>query len=261
MNRIKHLFETKKEVLSIYFTAGYPTLNDTATIIEHLENNGADLIEIGLPFSDPLADGPTIQQSSEVALNNGMTTALLFEQLQDIRKKVKLPLIIMGYLNPILQYGVEAFCEKCKEVGIDGVILPDLPIAIYETHYQAVFKSYGLENIFLITPQTARERIQKIDVLSNGFIYMVSASSTTGAKKGFDQEQMAYFNRIKAMQLNNPTVIGFGIANHTTYQQACTSANGAIIGSAFINALKAGDLENSIQQFMQNMLQPVSHIY
>ena len=208
MNRINQKLRESKKLLSIYFTAGYPNLNDTVTIIQDLEESGVDMIEIGLPFSDPLADGPTIQASSTQALKNGMTTTLLFEQLKDIRNTVTIPLIIMGYFNPILQYGVEAFCEKCQEIGIDGLIIPDLPVEVYHEEYKAIFDKYGIINVFLITPQTSDERIKYIDSISNGFIYMVSSSSTTGAKVGFGEEQTNYFKRIANMNLNNPQIVG-----------------------------------------------------
>ena len=225
------------KLLSIYFTAGYPTLGDTVRIIEALERNGVDMIEIGLPFSDPLADGPTIQESSTAALKNGMTTEILFEQLKDIRKTVSIPLIVMGYFNPMLQYGVEAFCKKCYEIGIDGIIMPDLPLEVYREDYEAIFKKYGLINVFLITPQTSAERIRQIDAASDGFIYMVSSASVTGTKDGFGTEQNDYFQKIGAMSLANPQIVGFGISNAETFKQATKTAKGAIIGSAFIKYL------------------------
>lgn len=237
MNRINNTLQNENTLLSIYFTAGYPNLNDTVTIIEQLEQAGVDMIEIGLPFSDPLADGPTIQASSTKALQNGMTTTILFEQLKDIRKTVSIPLIIMGYFNPMLQYGVEAFCKKCAEIGIDGLIIPDLPVAEYNAHYKTIFDKYKLTNVFLITPQTSDERIRFIDDISNGFIYMVSSASVTGSQSGFGEEQTAYFKRISEMQLKNPQIIGFGINNATTFNQATTYTKGAIIGSAFIKHL------------------------
>ncbi|TDS11624.1 tryptophan synthase alpha chain [Maribacter caenipelagi] len=239
MNRITTKLEEGKKLLSIYFTAGYPALNDTVKIIQDIEKNGVDMIEIGLPFSDPLADGPTIQESSTAALKNGMTTEILFKQLKDIRKSVSIPLIIMGYFNPMLQYGVEAFCKKCQEIGIDGLILPDLPLDVYQDEYEAIFKKYGLINVFLITPQTSNTRIRQIDDASNGFIYMVSSASVTGSKSGFGQEQESYFERIAAMNLKNPQIVGFGIKDEETFQQATKTAKGAIIGSAFIKYLTA----------------------
>jgi tryptophan synthase alpha chain len=234
VNRINQKLQENKKLLSIYFTAGYPDLVDTATIIQQLENSGVDFVEIGLPFSDPLADGPTIQASSTQALRNGMTTSILFEQLKEIRKTVDIPLIIMGYFNPILQYGVEAFCEKCSEIGIDGLIIPDLPVDVYNETYKTVFEKYGLINVFLITPQTSAERIRFIDSISNGFIYMVSSASVTGSQSGFGKEQTDYFKRIADMNLKNPQVIGFGISDKETFKQATAYAKGAIIGSAFI---------------------------
>jgi len=226
-----------KKLLSIYFTAGYPSLNDTVKIIQDLEANGVDMVEIGLPFSDPLADGPTIQESSTAALKKGMTTNVVFEQLKDIRKSVSIPLIMMGYFNPVLQYGVEAFCKKCQEIGIDGLILPDLPLAVYEDEYKAVFDKFNLKFIFLITPQTSDERIRQIDAASDAFIYMVSSASVTGSKAGFGDQQTNYFKRIATMNLKNPQIVGFGIKDAATFKQATTYAKGAIIGSAFIKHL------------------------
>lgn len=237
MNRINQKLKEDKKLLSIYFSAGYATLTDTVSIIQNLEKNGVDMIEIGLPFSDPLADGPTIQASSTQALKNGMTTETLFTQLKDIRKTVSIPLIIMGYFNPMLQYGVDAFCKKCQDIGIDGLIIPDLPVDVYNDQYKATFEKYGLINVFLITPQTSVERINFIDSISNGFIYMVSSASVTGGNSGFGTEQTEYFKRIADMKLNNPQIVGFGISDNTTFTQATTYAKGAIIGSAFIKHL------------------------
>ncbi len=251
-NRINDKMQENKKLLSIYFTAGYPSINDTVQIIQDLENSGVDMIEIGLPFSDPLADGPTIQESSTAALKNGMTTETLFEQLKDIRKSVTIPLIIMGYFNPVLQYGVEAFCKKCEEIGIDGLILPDLPLDVYEAEYKSIFKKNGLINVFLITPQTSDERIQQIDEASDGFIYMVSSASVTGSKEGFGNEQTAYFERIAAMNLKNPQVVGFGIKDSETFQTATKNAKGAIIGSAFIKHLTKEGV-NAIPEFIQTI--------
>ncbi|MFT0716484.1 tryptophan synthase subunit alpha [Flagellimonas lutimaris] len=252
MNRIKQKLQEDKKILSIYFSAGYPNLDDTVQIIQDLEKNGVDLIEIGLPFSDPLADGPTIQTSSTAALKNGMNTALLFEQLKDIRKSVSIPLIVMGYFNPVLQYGVEEFCAKCEQVGIDGLILPDLPLDVYKEEYEAIFKKHGLLNVFLITPQTSEERIRAIDDTSEGFIYMVSSASTTGAKQGFGTEQSTYFDRIANMQLKNPQIVGFGISNAETFRQATQKAKGAIIGSAFIKHLTKNGIEG-ISDFVKQI--------
>src|SRR5690606_1685195 len=219
MNRIKNLFAHKgeKRILSIYYTAGYPTLHSTLDIAEALENAGADFLEIGFPYSDPVADGPIIQHSSEVALRNGMTLDVLFDQLKDLRKRVNIPVLLMGYVNPVLQYGVENFCKACAAVGVDGVIVPDLPMYEYEAKYQTVFDAYGVSNIFLVTPQTSEERIRKIDSLSTGFIYLLSSSATTGKDLAVSETSESYFSRIRAMDLDNPTVIGFGIANHDAF--------------------------------------------
>ena len=252
MNRINQKLNEDKKLLSIYFTAGYPNLNDTLTIIENLEKSGVDMIEIGLPFSDPLADGPTIQASSTKALKNGMITEVLFKQLKDVRKTVSIPLIIMGYFNPMLQYGVEAFCKKCQEIGIDGLIIPDLPVDVYNEHYKSTFEKYGLMNVFLITPQTSKERIKFIDSISNGFIYMVSSASVTGSSKGFGDTQTNYFKHIADMQLNNPQIVGFGINNNDTFTQATTYAKGAIIGSAFIKHLSNNGV-NKIENFISSV--------
>lgn len=253
MNRINQKLQENKKLLSIYFTAGYPKIDDTATIIQRLEKSGVDMIEIGLPFSDPLADGPTIQASSTQALKNGMTTEVLFNQLKGIRQSVNIPLIIMGYFNPILQYGVEAFCKKCQEIGIDGLIIPDLPVDVYHDEYKATFEKYGLINVFLITPQTSVERINYIDSISNGFIYMVSSASVTGSQFGFGDEQTNYFKRIADMNLNNPQIIGFGISNNETFTQATQYAKGAIIGSAFIKHL-TNDSVDKIDSFVKQIL-------
>lgn len=252
MNRIQHKLNEDKKLLSIYFTAGYPNLSDTAEIIQSLENAGVDMIEIGLPFSDPLADGPTIQASSTKALKNGMTTQLLFDQLKDIRKTVTIPLLIMGYFNPILQYGVDAFCKKCSETGIDGLIIPDLPVDVYTEDFKTIFEKHGLFNVFLITPQTAVERINYIDSVSKGFIYMVSSASTTGAKTGFGEEQLSYFKRISEMKLKNPQIVGFGISNSETFQQATQFSKGAIIGSAYIKHLSEKGLDE-ISEFINSI--------
>lgn len=253
MNRINQKLQEDKKLLSIYFTAGFPQLNDTVSIIQELEKNGVDMIEIGLPFSDPLADGPTIQESSTIAIENGMTTSLLFQQLKDIRKSVQIPLIIMGYFNPMMQFGIEKFCQKCAEVGIDGLIIPDLPLFVYETEYKSIFEKYHLKNIFLISPQTSEERIQQIDAISDSFIYMVSSAAVTGSQSGFGSEQMDYFKRISNLNLKNPQIVGFGIKDEETFQQATTYQKGAIIGSAFINFLKENPISD-ISKFMNRII-------
>ena len=253
MNRINQKLQEDKKILSIYFSAGYPSLNDTAQIIQDLEKNGVDMIEIGLPFSDPLADGPTIQASSTQALHNGMTTQVLFDQLKNIRKTVSIPLVIMGYFNPMLQYGVEEFCKQCAAIGIDGLIIPDLPVDVYANEYRAIFEKYGLINVFLITPQTSNERIRFIDSVSKGFIYMVSSASVTGSQSGFGAVQEAYFKRIADMNLKNPQIIGFGINNAETFNQASQFAKGAIIGSAFIKNLTENGV-SSIGKFVGDIV-------
>ena len=249
MNRINQKLQETKKILSIYFSAGYPNLNDTVQIIQDLEKSGVDMIEIGLPFSDPLADGPTIQASSTQALHNGMTTQVLFDQLKDIRKTVSIPLVIMGYFNPMLQYGIENFCKKCAEIGIDGLIIPDLPLDVYNDNYKTIFEKYGLINVFLITPQTSLERIQFIDKISEGFIYMVSSASVTGSQNAFGKLQDDYFKRIADLNLKSPQIVGFGISNAETFKQATKYAKGAIIGSAFIKHLSENG-SGKIEEFV-----------
>ena len=252
MNRIDKKLKEEGKLLSIYFTAGFPNLNDTADIIIKLQESGVDMIEIGLPFSDPLADGPTIQDSSMSAINNGMNTDILFNQLKDIRDKVSIPLIIMGYFNPMLQYGVEKFCKKCNEIGIDGLIIPDLPIDYYLENYKSIFEQNKLYNMFLIAPQTSDERIRKIDSISKGFIYMVSSSSITGSKNSFSSEQINYFERIEKMNLNTPRIIGFGVGNKETFNATVNYSKGAIIGSAFIKNLHENGID-SIDSFIKSI--------
>ena len=252
MNRIDSALAKNKKLISIYFTAGFPDLDDTVPIIKALEKSGVDMIEIGMPFSDPLADGPTIQDSSTQALKNGMHTQKLFDQIKSIRNEVTIPLIIMGYFNPIFQYGVEAFCKSCKDVGIDGLIIPDLPVDVYHKNYKSIFESYGLKNIFLITPQTPESRVRYIDEVSDGFIYMVSSASTTGAKSKFGDIQENYFKRINDLKLKNPQIVGFGISNYDTFNAATTYAKGAIIGSAFIKYLKTNGTQN-IDKFIETI--------
>ncbi len=251
MNRINQKLAENQKILSLYFTAGYPELNDTVSILQEFEKSGVDLVEIGLPFSDPLADGPAIQESSTKAIANGMTTKLLFEQLKNVRKTVKIPLIIMGYFNPMLQFGIENFCQKCAEVGIDGLIIPDLPLNIYEENYKELFEKYNLKNIFLITPQTSEERILHIDSVSDSFIYMVSSASVTGSQSGFGEKERDYFSRIASLELKNPQVIGFGIKDKETFFQATEFQKGAIIGSAFVKFLGNNpvyEIENFVKE-------------
>ncbi len=254
MNRLQQLFQKhQKDLLSIYYTAGYPNLTDTLKIAENLEKAGANFLEIGFPYSDPVADGPVIQASSKEALDKGMTLNLLFDQLGDLRKNVTIPILLMGYVNVVLQYGVEEFCKKCKEVGVDGCIIPDLPMYEYEELYRPIFEEYGLSNIFLVTPQTSEDRIRKIDGLSNAFIYLVSSSATTGNNLSVSDTSNQYFKRIADMNLKNPLMIGFGISDRSTFDSACQFASGAIIGSAFVKALDNDkDVEDNIKQFMQD---------
>ena len=252
MNRIDKKFQEDKKLLSIYFSAGHPNLEDTVPILKKLQAAGVDMVEIGLPFSDPLADGPTIQESSTKALRNGMTTEKLFSQLENIREHIDIPLVLMGYFNPMMQYGIEKFCQRCEAIGIDGLIIPDLPVDVYHEEYKTLFDAHGLYNMFLITPQTPEERIRYIDEVSNGFIYMVSSASVTGAKNTFGQTQTDYFDRIAKMGLSTPTVVGFGISNAETYTAATTHSKGAIIGSAFIQFLENEGVEK-INQFISSI--------
>lgn len=254
MNRIVKLFaEKKKDILSIYFTAGFPKLEDTRTILAALQEAGTDLVEIGMPYSDPVADGETIQASNQRALDNGMTVAKLFEQLQNFREEgITLPVILMGYFNPVYQYGVEAFWKKCHELGVDGLILPDLPLDEYLSGYRDIFEKYGLLNIFLITPQTSDERIRQIDASSSGFIYMVSSASVTGATSGVNANMEAYFERVNSLGLKNPRLVGFGIKDRESFEKSARHASGAIIGSQFVRVLDASenDLEGGIRKFI-----------
>src|SRR6202000_3444955 len=254
MNRLNTLFESKKDnLLSIYFTAGYPELNSTITIAEALEKAGADFLEIGFPYSDPVADGPTIQHSSEIALEKGMTLNVLFDQLKDLRKHVSIPILLMGYVNPIVQFGVERFCKIAAEVGVDGVIVPDLPMYEYEALYSKYFIENNLSNIFLVTPQTSEERIRKIDELSNSFIYLLSSSSITGGSLNLKTNIEDYYKRIKAMQQKTPAIIGFGISNSDNFNKACEYANGAIVGSAFVKLLADEDYLDKIPGFIKSI--------
>ena len=257
MNRIDEVFSKKKKgILNIYFTAGYPKINDTLRIAGALEAAGVDIIEIGIPYSDPIADGPTIQDSSQKALDAWMSLKLLMRQLQDLRKHVKIPVILMGYINPVLQYGFTKFCQDCKEVGIDGIISPDLPMQEYAEMYQETFEDYGIYNIFLLTPQTSEKRVLQINNASRGFIYMVSSASITGAKQEVSQAQINYFERIQKMNLSVERLIGFGISNKETFDNACQYASGAIIGSAFINQLNKDDSNEAITSFVGSIINP-----
>jgi tryptophan synthase alpha chain len=255
MSRIKDLFKKKEEnVLNIYCTAGYPNLSSTLPVMRSLQDYGADMIELGMPYSDPLADGPVIQASGAKALANGMTIVKLFEQLRDFRNEINLPVLLMGYMNPVLQFGFEKFCAQAKSVGIDGLILPDLPMYEFETEYGAIIKKYGLDFIFLVTPETSVERIQKLDELSTGFLYAVSSSSTTGKDKNM-ADQSGYFMKLHDMKLKNHVLVGFGIKDRQTFQAACKYANGAIIGTAYIKALENGnDVEKQTKNFLETIL-------
>jgi tryptophan synthase alpha chain len=255
MSRISKLFaETDRPVLNVYCTAGFPRLDSTMEVIRALADNGADLIELGMPYSDPLADGPVIQASSTQALANGMTIAKLFDQLKELRPGVGVPVLLMGYMNPVLQYGFERFCESAAEVGVDGLILPDLPIYEFETEYGPVMKKYGLDFIFLVTPETSASRIRKVDSLSSGFLYAVSSSSTTGKNKDINDQQ-AYFERLQGMNLRNPVLVGFGIRDKQSFAAATRHASGAIIGTAYIKALEGGlPVVDATRQFLNSIL-------
>jgi tryptophan synthase alpha chain len=255
MNRLDKLFAAKKtNVLNMYCTAGYPQLQSTTEVIAALQNSGADIIELGMPYSDPLADGEVIQQSSAVALQNGMTIEVLFEQLKDIRSTIHLPIILMGYMNPILQFGLEKFCATAKAVGIDGVILPDLPMYEFETMYKPIFDKNDLKFVFLVTPETSEERIKKIDSLCSGFLYAVSSSSTTGKNKAI-QGQEDYFKKLQQLNLKNPILVGFGIKDKATFASACKYTNGAIIGSAYIKALEnTNNVNQTTKDFVNSIL-------
>jgi len=254
-NRIDQLFDRgKDDILSIYFTAGYPGLNDTAPIIKYLQKSGVDMVEIGIPFSDPVADGETIQHSSQVALGNGMNLKLLLDQLRSIKSEIDIPIILMGYFNPIYQFGVEEFCKKCEEIGVDGLIIPDLPVYELETQYLNLFERHNLRNILLITPQTPESRIYQIDKLSTGFNYIVSSASTTGKTNEVNREQEEYLKRIQTLKLSNPMIVGFGINDQGSFNTVCKYARGAIIGSAFIKELaKKEPLESTVVAFIKSI--------
>ncbi len=254
-NRIKDLFENKKNnILSVFYTAGFPALDSTVVIAETLEKSGADIIEIGIPYSDPIADGPTIQESNKVALDNGIKLSLILDQVKAIRKTVRIPIILMGYVNPVMQYGIERFAKDAAGAGVDGVILPDLPVNAYIDEYKQLFDSVNISNTFLISPTTSEERIRKIDDVTDGFIYAVSASSVTGAKNDFASEQIDYFRKLQGMKLKNPYLIGFGISNHETFSKASAFGSGAIVGSAFINVLKnSKDIAGDVAAFVTSL--------
>jgi tryptophan synthase alpha chain len=255
MNRIEELFKKKQnKILSVYCTAGFPRLEDTLPVMAALEDSGADMIELGMPYSDPLADGPVIQHSSTIALQNGMTIKKLFEQLKEFRNKVSVPVLLMGYMNPILQYGFEKFCADASVVGVDGLILPDLPEYEYVTEYGVIIRKYGLDFVFLVTPETSDERVKRLDQLSSGFLYAVSSSSTTGKDKNMTDVK-TYLQRIRNLKLKNPVVVGFGIKDKQTFEAACGHANGAIIGTAFIKVLENGtDVERATKKFLNEII-------
>ena len=254
MSRIEKLFAAKKErVLNVYCTAGFPQADSTLGVMKALQESGADLIELGMPYSDPLADGPVIQASSGKALASGMTLTKLFEQLENFRLEIKVPVVLMGYLNPLLQFGFEKFCEEAARVGVDGLIIPDIPMHEYEQEYKAIVEANGLDFIFLVTPETSEERIRQLDALSSGFLYAVSSSSITGSDKNFSEVE-TYLQRLQHMKLKNPVLVGFGIKDKQTFDAACTFANGAIIGSAYIKAIEdAGDIGAATKQFIESV--------
>lgn len=255
MTRIEELFKRKQQkVLNLYCTAGFPKLESTLEVMKALQSNGADLIELGMPYSDPLADGEVIQQSNAVALKNGMTISILFDQLKDMRSSVTVPVVLMGYVNPVIQYGFESFCAKAAEVGIDGLILPDLPMYEFETEYGAIIRRYNLNLIFLVTPETNEERVRRIDELSSGFLYAVSSSMTTGSNKNINDQQ-SYFRKLNDMKLKNPILVGFGIKDKESFEAACKYTNGAIIATAYIKALGNGkDINTATKEFLQTIV-------
>ncbi|MBO4369869.1 MAG: tryptophan synthase subunit alpha [Paludibacteraceae bacterium] len=255
MNRIDRLFASgKKDLLSVYFTAGYPHLNDTVDIIRTLSDEGVDMIEIGMPFSDPMADGPVIQHSSQVALENGISQKVLFEQLKDIRRYTDIPLVLMGYINPVLQFGFENLCKKAVEVGIDGFIIPDIPLDIYRKEFAPIVEKYGLRFTLLVTPETPETRVREIDAASSGFVYLVSSASTTGAQSAFNEQKQAYFKRIEAMGLRNPLMVGFGVSNKETFEAAAAHTRGCIVGSAFVKLLQeSASIDEAVKTLVQRI--------
>tara|TARA_B100000809_G_scaffold247414_1_gene276420 strand:- start:77 stop:844 length:768 start_codon:yes stop_codon:yes gene_type:complete len=255
MSRIEQTFKNNQNILNVYLTAGFPNLNDTIEIVQELARNGVDMVEIGMPFSDPLADGPTIQNSSQIAIKNGITLELIFDQVKEIRKTVDIPIVLMGYYNQVLQYGADSFFEKAKAIGVDGFIIPDLPLDIYEKEHQYKVETLGLDRVFLITPQTTDERIKLIDSKSSGFLYVVSSFAITGSKSDIQQSQIDYFKRINSLNLKNPKLIGFGISDKKTFDTACQHAQGAIIGSAFIKAIEESkNIKQTVKEFITTVL-------
>lgn len=254
MTRLEKLFATKqKDVLNIYFTAGFPDLKDTARIVLALDKAGADVLEIGMPYSDPLADGPTIQESGSKALKNGMKLQVLFDQLESIRERTEIPIVLMGYFNQVMQYGEEKFFAACKRVGVDGLILPDLPLEVFAREYQDLYRKFNLDSIFIISPHSQEERIRRVNELSTGFVYMVADASITGGAKQISDQQIAYFDRIEKLKLDTPRLIGFGISDNDSFTKACEYANGAIIGSAFIRHLEKDSSEKGVREFISNI--------
>lgn len=254
MNRIDTLFNTKRNrILSVFFPAGYPQMNDSIEILNELQKSGVDMVELGIPFSDPMADGTVIQNAYTKALKNGISLKMIFNQLKDFRNNITIPVILMGYLNPILQYGFEAFCISCKETGVDGVIIPDLPFNEYVKDYKPISDKYGIKMIMLITPETSDERVSLIDKNTSGFIYMVSSASTTGAQNAFGKEKENYFEKINSMNLKNPRLIGFGVSNKTTFDSACEYSSGAIVGSHFVRLLASGDIKQSVKELLLSL--------
>jgi len=253
--KIDTLFNTKKtSLLSVFFTAGYPELNDTIPVLQYLQSAGVDLVEVGIPYSDPLADGPVIQQTGQQAIKNGMNLHLLLQQLKEAKESIQIPVLLMGYLNPVMQYGIEKFAEDCLHAGVSGIIIPDLPLDEYLLKYDSIFRKYQISNINLITPRTSEERIRYIDEHSNGFIYVVSSSSITGNSLSLQEATIRYFSMIRDMKLNNPCLIGFGIQDHESFQMASEYAQGAIIGSAFLRMLSSSkNMQVDIQKFIEQI--------
>lgn len=254
MNRIDTLFNAKNNrILSVFFPAGYPQANDSVEILKELQESGIDMVELGIPFSDPMADGTVIQNAYTGALKNGISLKAIFNQLKGFRNYIKIPVILMGYLNPIMQYGFEEFCKSCRETGVDGVIIPDLPFNEYLKDYKPLADKYGIKMIMLITPETSEDRVRLIDENTSGFIYMVSSASTTGAQSDFNNDKEDYFKRINSMNLKNPRLVGFGVSNKATFNSACEYSCGAIVGSHFVKLLSTGDIKNSVKELLNSL--------